>query len=88
MRCYGINKKVADCDWEYLKTLRTLQAPHEPMPRLVDVLEYLRQPGRENFWILLDIKVSKAILPQLARCLFHRTNVQPPLPSSPMNPSL
>ncbi|KAJ5502811.1 Glycerophosphoryl diester phosphodiesterase [Penicillium fimorum] len=58
MRCYGIKKKVIDCDWEYLKTLRTLQAPHEPMPRLVDVLEYLSQPGRENIWILLDIKVS------------------------------
>ncbi|KAJ5838712.1 uncharacterized protein N7525_003900 [Penicillium rubens] len=56
MRCFGINKKVSDCDWEYLKTLRTLQAPHEPMPRLIDVLEYLSQPGRENFWILLDIK--------------------------------
>ena len=57
MRCFGIKKKVIDCDWEYLKTLRTLQAPHEPMPRLIDVLEYLSQPGREDFWILLDIKV-------------------------------
>ncbi|KGO38145.1 Glycerophosphoryl diester phosphodiesterase [Penicillium expansum] len=58
MRCYGIKKKVIDCDWEYLQTLRTLQAPHEPMPRLVDVLEYLSQPGRENLWILLDIKLA------------------------------
>ncbi|OQE42318.1 hypothetical protein PENCOP_c004G03985 [Penicillium coprophilum] len=58
MRCYGIKKKVIDCDWEYLKTLRTLQAPHEPMPRLIDVLEYLSQPGRENLWILLDIKLA------------------------------
>ncbi|KAG0161420.1 hypothetical protein PDIDSM_8954 [Penicillium digitatum] len=58
MRCYGIKKKVIDCDWEYLKTLQTLQAPHEPMPRLIDVLEYLSQPGRENFWILLDIKLT------------------------------
>ncbi|CAI7594621.1 unnamed protein product [Penicillium glandicola] len=58
MRCYGIKKKVMDCDWEYLKTLRTIQAPHEPMPRLLDVLEYLRQPGREHLWILLDIKLA------------------------------
>lgn len=29
------------------------------MPRLVDVLEFLRQPGREHIWILLDIKVIK-----------------------------
>lgn len=63
MRCYGIKKKVADCDWEYLRTLRTLQAPHEPMPRLVDVLEYLRQPGRDNLWIVLDIKVAKLFTP-------------------------
>lgn len=56
-RCYGVKKNVGDCDWEYLQTLRTLQAPHEPIPRFVDVLEYLRQPGREHIWILLDIKV-------------------------------
>lgn len=56
-RCYGIKKKIADCDWSYLKTLRTLQAPHEPMPRLLDILEYLRQPGLEHIWVLLDIKV-------------------------------
>lgn len=27
------------------------------MPRLVDILEYLRQPGHEELWALLDIKV-------------------------------
>lgn len=33
------------------------------MPRLVDVLEYLRQPGREHIWVLLDIKVCNAQMP-------------------------
>jgi phosphatidylglycerol phospholipase C len=56
-RCYGVKKKIADCDWAYLKTLRTLQAPHEPMPRLVDILDYLRQPELDHIWVLLDIKV-------------------------------
>lgn len=28
------------------------------MPRLVDLLEYLAQPGLEDIWVLLDIKVS------------------------------
>jgi hypothetical protein len=56
-RCFGVKKKVSECDWDYLKNLRTVEAPHEPMPRLVDVLEYLRQPGREHIWVLLDIKV-------------------------------
>ncbi|KAL4916120.1 PLC-like phosphodiesterase [Aspergillus aurantiobrunneus] len=28
------------------------------MPRLLDVLEYLRQPGREALWALLDIKMT------------------------------
>ncbi|KAJ6119174.1 hypothetical protein N7523_003454 [Penicillium sp. IBT 18751x] len=57
-RCFGINKKVEDCDWDYLRTIRTLKAPQEPMARLVDVLEFMRQPGREHIWILLDIKRS------------------------------
>ncbi|KAK8049411.1 PLC-like phosphodiesterase, partial [Apiospora phragmitis] len=55
-RCFGEDRKVADCDWSYLSTLRTTRKPHEPMPRLVDLLEYLVQPGQENIWILLDIK--------------------------------
>ncbi|KAL4781283.1 PLC-like phosphodiesterase [Aspergillus varians] len=57
-RCFGVKKKVADCDWEYLSTLRTTQAPHVPIPRLLDILEYLREPGREALWALLDIKVT------------------------------
>lgn len=27
------------------------------MPRLLDLLEYLAQPGLEEIWVLLDIKV-------------------------------
>jgi hypothetical protein len=46
-----------DCEWSYLKTLRTLKEPHEPMPRLKDLLEYLAEPGLEDIWVLLDIKV-------------------------------
>ncbi|KAI0164333.1 PLC-like phosphodiesterase [Hypoxylon sp. FL1284] len=55
-RCYGVPKKVADCDWDYLKTLRTLREPREPMPRLVDLLEYLNQPEQAHIWVFLDIK--------------------------------
>ncbi|KAL4932547.1 glycerophosphodiester phosphodiesterase [Aspergillus undulatus] len=57
-RCYGVKKKICECDWSYLSTLRTLQAPHAPMPRLLDILEYLREPGRESLWVLLDIKLA------------------------------
>ncbi|KAK7951596.1 Glycerophosphoryl diester phosphodiesterase [Apiospora aurea] len=56
-RCFGEDRKVSDCDWSYLSTLRTTRKPHEPMPRLVDLLEYLAQPGQENIWVLLDIKL-------------------------------
>jgi hypothetical protein len=51
-------EKVLDCDYEFISKLRTLKAPHEPMPRLVDLLEYLAQPGLEDIWVMLDIKVS------------------------------
>ena len=56
-RCYGDDRKIIDCDWKFLSKQRTLQAPHEPMPRLRDLLEYLASPGREEIWLLLDIKV-------------------------------
>ncbi|KAL2408359.1 Phosphatidylglycerol phospholipase C [Exophiala dermatitidis] len=57
-RCFGREEKLIDCDWEYLSSLRTLKAPHEPMPRLKDLLEYVAQPGLEHIWILLDIKMD------------------------------
>lgn len=57
-RCFGIKKKIIDCDWVELSQLRTLQEPREPMPRLLDLLEYLAQPGLEYIWLLLDIKVD------------------------------
>jgi glycerophosphoryl diester phosphodiesterase len=57
-RCFGLQKKIIDCDWSELSQLRTLQEPHEPMPRLIDLLEYLAQPGLEHIWVLLDIKLD------------------------------
>ncbi|KAI1102008.1 PLC-like phosphodiesterase [Jackrogersella minutella] len=57
-RCFGKASKVADCDWAELSTLRTLRGPRQPMPRLLDLLEYLVQPGNEHIWILLDIKTD------------------------------
>ena len=55
-RCFGEHKKVIDCDWDYLSTLRTVKEPHDRMPRLSDLLEYLATPGLENIWLMLDIK--------------------------------
>lgn len=56
-RCFGIDKKLIDCDWKFLSELRTLKAPHEPMPRLEDLIRYLTEPETQNVWLLLDIKV-------------------------------
>ncbi|OTA96431.1 hypothetical protein M434DRAFT_55933, partial [Hypoxylon sp. CO27-5] len=55
-RCFGEDSKVRDHDWSYLSTLRTLRKPAQPMPRLLDLLEYLNQPGSEHMWLMLDIK--------------------------------
>ncbi|KAI4866736.1 PLC-like phosphodiesterase [Hypoxylon rubiginosum] len=57
-RCFGESRKVAECDWDYLRTLRTLREPKQPLPRLVDLLEYLDQPGQEHVWLFLDIKTD------------------------------
>lgn len=55
-RCFGVDKKINECEWSYVQTLRTLREPHSPMPRLTDLLELLASPGYEHLWILLDIK--------------------------------
>lgn len=60
-RCFGVQKKIIDCDWVELSQLRTLQEPHEPMPRLLDLLEYITRPGLEYIWVLLDIKLDNNI---------------------------
>lgn len=57
-RCFGRDEKLIDCDWEFISKLKTLQEPHEPMPRLADLLEYLAQPGLEDIWLMLDIKLD------------------------------
>ncbi|KAF2838317.1 tubulin-domain-containing protein [Patellaria atrata CBS 101060] len=57
-RCFGVDEKIIDHNWDYLSTLRTLKEPHEPMPRLQDLLEYLASPGLEDIWLLLDIKLD------------------------------
>lgn len=60
-RCFGRDEKIIDCDYEFLSKLRTLKEPHEAMPRLVDLLEYLARPGLEDIWVMLDIKVCSKV---------------------------
>lgn len=57
-RCFGRTEKIIDCDWDFINGLRTIKAPHEPMPQLRELLEYIAQPGLEDKWILLDIKLD------------------------------
>jgi len=58
-RCFGKPDKIRDCDWAYLSTLRTTGANPQPMPRLLDLLTYLAEPGLEALWVLLDIKMDQ-----------------------------
>lgn len=55
-RTFGLDSKVSDHDWSVLSTLRTVREPHEPMIRLIDLLQWLDEPGREHVWVMLDIK--------------------------------
>ena len=57
-RCFGVDKKIIDCDWSELSQLRTLREPHEPMPRLSELLEYMARAENEHIWLLLDIKID------------------------------
>ncbi|KAF1359797.1 tubulin-domain-containing protein [Lizonia empirigonia] len=57
-RCFGRKEKLIHCDYEFVSKLKTLKEPHESMPRLADLLEYLAQPGLEEIWVMLDIKLD------------------------------
>lgn len=57
-RCFGVDKKIIECDWEYLSELKTLKEPKEHLPRLEDLLVWLNDEERLDVWLLLDIKVS------------------------------
>ncbi|KAL2112010.1 hypothetical protein VUR80DRAFT_8785 [Thermomyces stellatus] len=56
-RCFGVDKRVNECDWSYLRTLRTIKAPHEPMPSLEELLAFLAECEQEDMWLILDIKM-------------------------------
>ncbi|PGG96683.1 hypothetical protein GX51_07723 [Blastomyces parvus] len=79
-RCFGINKRIIDCDWQYLSTLRTIREPFEPMPRLVDLLRYVSSaPERKHVHLLLDIKrdnPAQKLMHALAD-LLHSTTILP-----------
>ncbi|KAK0616097.1 PLC-like phosphodiesterase [Bombardia bombarda] len=79
-RCFGDDQKLADCDWEYLSTLRTLREPPQPMPRLMDLLLYLGKKENEGVWVLLDIKVdddADELLGNVAKTLFVAPTSRP-----------
>ncbi|KAI5304446.1 hypothetical protein KEM56_006487 [Ascosphaera pollenicola] len=56
-RCFGIDRRVIDCDWEYLSTLKSIDEPHVAMPRLCDLLEWLAVPEREHIWVYVELKL-------------------------------
>lgn len=62
VRCFGVDKKLIDCDWKELAQMRTLREPHVPLPRFDELLHFLTSPGLEKIWLLLDIKVAHNIL--------------------------
>lgn len=67
-RCHGVDKKVIDCDWDYVRTLRSLDEPHVGIPRLCDMLEWLAVPEREHIWVYIELKVRRN---QLTAPLFY-----------------
>ena len=61
-RCFGVDRKIEDCTWSFLKTLRTSRTPHEPLACLRDLLELLRKPEWQSIWLLLDVKVLQSVI--------------------------
>lgn len=87
LRCYGQNLKIVDHDWSELSSLQTIKAPHEPMPRLLDLLIYLARPEVSHLWVMLDIKLDNdaaRVMEMIARTI----NAAPASPSKPWSQRL
>ncbi|KAL8827571.1 MAG: hypothetical protein Q9170_006965 [Blastenia crenularia] len=74
-RCFGKPDKIIDQDWAYVREQRTIREPHEPMPRLDELLQYLALPGQEDMWLLLDIKANFSPLAAQYFPAFSITNI-------------
>jgi len=83
-RCFGQPDKIIDLDWDYISNLKTIAKPHQPMPRLTDLLEYLASPGNEHVWTLLDIKMDNNI-DDVMRVIGEAVKSVKPSPSRPWN---
>ncbi|KAL1585650.1 hypothetical protein WHR41_06031 [Cladosporium halotolerans] len=83
-RCFGRDEKILDKTWDEIKDLRTTQEPHEPMPRLTDLLEFLASPGNEHIWVFLDIKLDNDA-DQIMRLIASTVASTPSQPSAPWN---
>ncbi|KAL8918090.1 MAG: hypothetical protein Q9172_005562 [Xanthocarpia lactea] len=81
-RCFAKPDKIIERDWAYISEQRTTQAPHEQMPRLVDLLEYLAAPGNEKTWLLLDIKIDNDAN-DIMRLMAEAIRDVPPSPKNP-----
>ncbi|KAI1270915.1 PLC-like phosphodiesterase [Xylaria sp. FL0933] len=80
LRCYGNKAKVCDLDWSEISRLKTLREPRQPMPRLIDLLEYLEQPGLEDIRLMLDIKThddAEEIVKRTAEALSSMSSRRP-----------
>ncbi|KAI7656311.1 hypothetical protein KC318_g12483, partial [Hortaea werneckii] len=53
-RVFGRQDRIIDLTWKEIEDVRTTDPPHERMPKLSDLLEWLAEPGNEEIWCLLD----------------------------------
>lgn len=81
-RCFGRDEKIIDKNWDEIKDLRTIQEPHERLPRLSDLLEFLAEEGREDIWVFLDIKLDNDA-EKIMRLIASTLSSTPSQPSAP-----
>lgn len=81
-RCFGQDIKIADKDWEELEDVRTIEKPHERLPRLADLLHYLAEEGNEHIWVFLDIKLNNDA-ERIMRLIASTLQANPPQDSAP-----
>ncbi|KAF6833921.1 glycerophosphoryl diester phosphodiesterase [Colletotrichum plurivorum] len=79
-RCFGVEGRIRDFDWEELKGLETVREPRQKMPRLEDLLTLLGEEEWRGAWVFLDVKTDDPAQDLLSRVADTLASTPGPVP--------
>ncbi|KAF6811265.1 glycerophosphoryl diester phosphodiesterase [Colletotrichum sojae] len=79
-RCFGVEGRIRDFEWEELRGLETVREPRQKIPRLEDLLVLLAEEEWRGAWVLLDVKTDDPAQDLLSRVADTLASTPGPVP--------